>query len=512
LWTCALAAWQVFVNGRHWTGTDGIYIVDQMQYLSWIRSASQHGLVSNLFVLRQTPADYFQPAVIISAALTRLGVPGWVALLVWKPVAVIGVFAGFRAYVRECLPGRVARRVALILALFFGCFSTVYGVFSIVGDVMPLFLSWGYTFGLLAIGLMALTLVLHARAREVGRLTFLPGILGAVATTLHPWQGELIGVIVLVSELVMWRARTLTRQDLKLALATLAPIGVALLYYLILTKVDINWRLARDHSKHAFSLWTIIFACLPLLPPAALAWRPRQLSYIAVVTRVWLFSAFTVWLVSITALGATPLHAFDGITLPLGVLAVEGVTRYRPERLPAARAILVAVLLVLTVPANLYLMRYEKRLAAPSAGNSNFISPHEADALHYLARNPIPGGVLTEFYLGEAVPAETGRHTFVGHCMWSQPGCMPRAHAAQALFNRWLSPAKAQAFVRASGARFLLDDCLTPGPSLSSLGKLVVSVHRFGCASVIELVAPAAPTGPLAESAPDAALRTPWRQ
>ena len=46
-----------------WTGTDGFFIVDQMQYLAWIQSASHHLLVANLFVLRGTPSDYFQPAV-----------------------------------------------------------------------------------------------------------------------------------------------------------------------------------------------------------------------------------------------------------------------------------------------------------------------------------------------------------------------------------------------------------------------------------------------------------------
>src|SRR5947209_2802598 len=63
LWVLALDLWQVIAHSRVWTGTDGVYIVDQMQYLAWIRSASHNLLASNLFVLRATPADYFQPAV-----------------------------------------------------------------------------------------------------------------------------------------------------------------------------------------------------------------------------------------------------------------------------------------------------------------------------------------------------------------------------------------------------------------------------------------------------------------
>src|SRR6516164_4552017 len=61
-----LDLWQVVVHGQVWTGTDGEYAVDQLQYLAWIRDTATHGLVSNLFVLHSTPADYFQPAIMIS--------------------------------------------------------------------------------------------------------------------------------------------------------------------------------------------------------------------------------------------------------------------------------------------------------------------------------------------------------------------------------------------------------------------------------------------------------------
>ena len=130
-----------------WTGTDGVYLVDQMQYLAWIQSASHHALSSNLFVLRGTPADYFMPAVTLSAGLTALGVAPWLALLVWKPVAVLVAFFGFDAYVRRTVPGLWPRRAALVLALFFGSFTIVEGSFGVVGDLFAGFLSWGYTSG-----------------------------------------------------------------------------------------------------------------------------------------------------------------------------------------------------------------------------------------------------------------------------------------------------------------------------------------------------------------------------
>ncbi len=166
LWVVGLDLWQVVVHGRVWTGTDGVYVVDQLQYLSWIRSASEHFLSANLFVLRPTPADYFQPAVTVSAGMVALGVAPWLALLLWKPVAVLAGFFAFRAYVRGTIDGLWAQRISLTLALFFASATVVYGSFTTLGDLYPGFLSWGYTFGLLALAAIVAALVIYGRDRE----------------------------------------------------------------------------------------------------------------------------------------------------------------------------------------------------------------------------------------------------------------------------------------------------------------------------------------------------------
>ena len=113
MWVVALDVWRVVFDGSVWTGTDGVYIVDQMQYLAWIKDASHHVLASNLFVLRDTPADYFNPAVIVSGGLTALGMAPWLSLLLWKPVAVIAFFFAVRAFAWRLLTGLWPRRAAL---------------------------------------------------------------------------------------------------------------------------------------------------------------------------------------------------------------------------------------------------------------------------------------------------------------------------------------------------------------------------------------------------------------
>jgi hypothetical protein len=519
LWVLSLDLFQVVAHGRVWTGTDGFYLVDQMQYLAWIRAAAHHVLASNLFVLRDTPGDYFQPAVAISGGLAALGVAPWLALLLWKPVAVLAAFYGVREYARRSLDGVWARRTALLLGLFFGSFTVIYGSLAVLGDVLPAFLSWGYTFGLLALAAMLFALLSYERARRrpparAGArraIAWAPALLGALASSLHPWQGELLILMIVGSELLLWRGdRRAPRQPLLLVF-TVSATAIPLAYYAILGHADLSWRLARVASRHSFSLLSILLAVAPLLLPALLAYRGRPRSFLSAATRLWPVAALLIYLVSATSVSATPLHAFEGITIPLSILAIEGLRRVRVERLPARRALAVLAVAATTIPATVWLLHSSKQVVAPSPGNANFIAGDEHRALQYLAHDRRPGGVLTRFYLGVVVPAETGRRTFVGSCLWSEPNCAPRAELAQQLFDGSLAPDLTRGLLTQSGARFVLDDCETPADIDGLLASLTESVHRFGCATVYVLASPAPPSGPLAESPPNAALRASGR-
>jgi uncharacterized membrane protein len=522
LWVLALDAWQVIGHGRVWTGTDGVYIVDQLQYLAWIRDASRHLFASNLFVLRPTPADYFQPAVALSGGLSALGVVPWLSLLLWKPVAVGGCFFAVRAYVRRSMAGLWSRRAGLILALFFASFTVAYGKFTVLGDLFPAFLSWGYTFALLAIAAIVAAIVAYGKARDRQRLSYTPALLGAFASLLHPWHGELLIVIVLGAELALWRRRG--RPRLALPVVTLLGTGLPLLYYVVLGHLDLSWQLARQASRHSFSIWPILIYIAPLLLPALFAYRRPIRGFLDAATRSWPIASFVVFVFSATAAGATPLHAFEGITIPLAVLAVQGVQtesfahvvrRLRTWRLPGRarrRTIVWAIVALAIVPGALFQLNLARQLALPTRDNANFIDRDERSALDYLADRREPGGVLTRSYLGALVPSRTGRRTLVGDCLWSEPRCLKRTYVAQRLFGGTLGPRNAKLFVRRSGARFLLADCQTQADLRHVLGSLVVGVKRFGCASVIEVDAPGPPSGPLADLRADAVVRAPRGQ
>ncbi len=512
IWVLALDVWQVVAHGLVWTGTDGFFVIDQMQYLAWIRDASHHVLAANLFVLRPTPADYFQPAIAISGAIAALGVSPSLALLLWKPVAVVGMFYGVRAYVNHSLTMRPERRAALTLGLFFASFTVVYGAFGVIGDLGPAFLSWGYPFGLMAVAAMLFALVAYARDRSEDRIGFTAPVLGAVASSLHPWQGEVLILTLLGAEAVRWRAYAGAKERLSLPLVTVVATAIPLAYYGILGKADLSWDLARAAAVHSFSFWSIALALSPLVLPALLGYRTRPQSFLAAVTRTWPPAALLIYLVSATGLSSTPLHAFSGVTVPLAVLAVQGVRRIDAARLPRPKLLAWTLIAAFTLPATVYELSVAHEFMAPTPGNANFIARDERSALDYLAKDRDPGGVLTRFYLGSVVPARTGRRTFVGNCIWSEPNCTPRAQTVQALFDGTLSRRAARRFVKRTGARFVLADCQSPNSLVRTLGPLLIAVRHFGCATVYELDAPGPPLGPLAESRLDAAVRAPRRQ
>jgi hypothetical protein len=502
LWVLGLDLWQVVANSRVWTGTDGSYSVDQLQYLAWVQSASHHLLVANMFVLHPTPADYFQPAILISGILVALGMPGWLALLLWKPVGVIVLFLAVRTFARRALPqaGRGPWLAVIALTLFYGSFTTIYGSFGVVGDLFPGFMSWGYPFALLALAAMILSLLSYSSARAAGRMAWSPGILGALSGILHPWQGEVLVVIFVGLELTApatWSAlRRMRRADagqalrsprVRLAAVAFGGTLLALIYYAALDKLDISWALGRTASKHSMPGLAILLVILPLLLAALPGYRGAPRNFLIRIARVWPLATIVVFLQAGSAAGATPLHAFFGITLPLSVLAVDGCLRLGWRRLAHPRAVAAVVILLATAPATGYELWVARVNVEPAGGNANFITRGERDALSFLRRSHTPGGVLTRYYLGDAVPALTGRRTYVGDCIWSEPNCPARERQSSQLLQGEMPAPQAQQFVRSTGARFVLTDCQHNADLVPALGPLLVSVHRFGCATVYQL-------------------------
>ncbi len=506
-WAClaglALVSVAVLVpllsRGRPLSGADGLYPLDQLQYFAWIRESAHHWLIGNPYDLARGERAFLHPGFLISGLAVRLGLPVPLAYLMWKPVAVAVTFTGALLYVRRLLAARGQRHAALILALFAVMPATALVAWSgwggprrqytfdfISGEMWTGQYLWGYLMTALAVFSMPLVLLALERRRSGGPAWLLwASAAGALLITwLQPWQGATLGAIVVAVEAFRWwRGRERPRPEFAVVLvAAVLPA----IYYALLSRYDPAWKLAGEvnaaGSQPAWSWpwWAIVLTVAPLVVPAALAYRLRAPSWQEVAVRVWPLAALAVYALPVTF----PYHAFQGLTLPLAILAVQGVASVWAH---PPRWAVIAALAVMVLPG----LAHKLDVAATnihSGRDPYFVLGDERRALDWLARDPRPGGVLAPLYAGQIIPSATGRETWVGALSWS-PDFARRTGLATDLFQGRLGPARARRLVLDTRARFLFAQCGTAagGRLAPLLGPLVESVERFGCATVYVL-------------------------
>jgi hypothetical protein len=468
------------------SGGEGLAAADQLQYLAWIRSLGEHGLAADGFDLHAGNHVFLHPMFVISAALWRAGVNIAVSYLLWLPVAVAALFIGARRFVVATLESPPARTAALVLAIFFvtplaplsGWTVGSNGLGVLGGELAPTGAMFGYFPTPVAVGLLALFVVVlldMVEGSPSARRIAGAAAAGLVTAWIHPWQGATALIILAGLFIVVRPARRQAAMWLIPAAATAAPLG----YYAVLARADAGWRIAHvQNASNRPNILLLMVALAPLLVPAIASirrGRPRGRELRTVALWLWPAAALAVYFGS----PEFAPHALEGLSLPLAVLAVRAWRRHRWPRWSAALGILLA-----TVPGlvfDLQLM-HDAAVADPQG---LLLRHDETRALAYLEATRGPGGVLPSLRLSAAVPAYTGRRAWLGHAVWT-PDFAGRAQAVAAFFGGHLTPAQDQAFVRAVGARYLLDDC-EPAFSPRRLGGLRLAERRFGCVEVIEL-------------------------
>jgi len=483
--------WQAHLHHLVWTGGDGLIPMDDLQYLSWIREVSKHFLASDLFVLRATHHDYIEPLVGVAGGLTALGLAPKYALLLLTPFVAVALFFAVRAYARVMVAGFWERRIVLLIAFFFG------SVGLIQDDWLP-FLTWGYLPAVGAIAAAVGALVAYDYARVNHRLLWLPALFGLLAAWLHPWQGEELLLLLVGAEvLVRWRPSVLdgpaAAQEawearrfgaLTLPLLTVAGTLLPLVYYLALDRLDPIWSLGSQAAALHRPLPAILLGFVPLLVVGAFAYRVKPTSFTLLATMIWPAAALVVYVLCEAGLGSTPLHAFGGLTIPLAALAVIGWRNLPAQRLRSNKVLVVALVAAVTVPASITQVVRVPGVVGVPIHHLDFISLGDQRAIQFLANDPEPGGVLAPFNPGAVVPSETDRRSYDGDLFWSVPDESGRNRLAARLFAGKLTKPHALAFVRHSGARFLLEPCNVRADMWHIVGRLIRRSRRFGCATI----------------------------
>jgi hypothetical protein len=490
LW--ALVPFIALIGGSGvFNGSDGLGPQDHMQYLSFIRDAGEHFLISNRFDVTPDRHLFLDPVFAISGLVWKLGASIQLAFLLWLPVAVTVLFAGFAAYARRLLaPDRAAVVIALILAFFYvapamplaewlhGSTNLRFGTQVVGLEMFAGSYPWGGFPAAISIGLMPLFLlgverVLEPSARAPGRsqrwYVIWSGLAGMLVSWLHPWQG--ITLLAIVAGLVLWARLGRRAPSLVVPVAlTAAPLG----YFYLLSHTHSSWQIVSHPNSFSHVGWWFVLGMLPLLLVLP-GFRGRDLDLQERALRLWPVAAFAIYF----AMDRTWFyHSFAALSLPLGILAVKG---WRERHVP--RPVLAAVVLAVTVPGMVYAVQ---QLA--KSRPDHFFTPGEASALAFLNSSPRPGAVLAPATpLGQAVPAFAGRQTYVGHYYWT-PDYSHRMPRVDALFDGRLSAPQAIELVRASGAAFLASDCRRGRVNLEPLlATAIVRTRRFGCATVYEL-------------------------
>ncbi|MCX6393403.1 MAG: hypothetical protein NTY57_00910 [Solirubrobacterales bacterium] len=506
----------LLLKGRTWSGGESAVALDQLQYLAWIREAGNHGLIGNRWDFAPDSRVFLHPGFLISGLLFKLGVPIQAAYAaLWKPVAAVMTFAAALLWVRSLVVGIWARRGALFIVLFAVMPWSGLVKFFNIGDrrnnyiwglkldfmsgeiwtVQPL---QGYSMTAIAIALMVFVLLGIAK-RSAGdgstRLLVLLSLGSGLVMWLQPWQGgETLLIIGFVEGFRRWRYG----RSIDFGLVWLFVLGaIPAVYYAVLSKTDAAWKLAGEVNQAdgsplwGWPWWVVLLTLAPLGLPALFALRRRDLSWGQAAARFWPLAALIVFL---QPFGTFPFHSAQGLMFPIGVLAVQGMTSFRPRWVPRPSFWwVVPVLVFLSVPGTIHKMwsvyNQINKVAYPY-----YVAPGEQRALRFLELDPEPGGVMTDEYGGLLIPAYTGREAFIGPFSWT-PNYFQRALPVGAIFGNFMSPAAAQAAVESTGARFIFQAChgkAQPPTSLRrELGQAILSTHDFGCARVYVLRASA---------------------
>ena len=529
LFVVGTVAWHVIFDGLTWSGAFG-YVFDSMQYLAWTREMGDHLFSANMFSLDPPVRNYINPGLKISGLLYWVGFSPALAYGIWVPLGIVALIFTVTKFIRNLGLSGWAAIAALAIALLYklpaGDFiksivpkqnwnATVYAGY----DTWPTFWSWGYSLTAIAISLLCAGVMVYERERSNNKAFSLPlATIALVTAWLQPWQGALLLGMIVLGELLALRAlepdnRFPQRPRATLVITTCIAGVLPLAYYAVMGVVDDSWRingLQANRYLQGVSWWTPLLVLFPLLLAAIpeVLRRPQRISEIMI--RLWPPLAIAQMLtIAATGVGNTAQHALKGVSIPLAILAVKGVSPWFKKLTPRlAGALGVGAILLLTVPGAWYQLKDQAHEMTWPGNGGYYIAKGDQRALDFIAAAPGKGGVVASSLIGSMVPWQTGRQTWVGHETWT-PRFQSRSQFMEVLLGGalpyWNPPGDPAAFVNWTGAAWLIDDCfhshnrklhiaavkkhdrVNLDELSTQLKSVTAATHRFGCATVYEL-------------------------
>ena len=258
------------------------------------------------------------------------------------------------------------------------------------------------------------------RLRETGvpwrpRSAALAAGAAMLVSALHPWQGAMIIAVVGVSALWAAVVREASWRELARALwPVLAAPLVPAAYYFVLRHADASWEAGTDNYATPLDgtmTFRLAVALAPLAIPALLGYRGRVAGLGERILRLWAPLGVLLYLFP-----GTPVrfHAFNGLSIPLAVLAARGLAPYVARAWSAGgsrRGLAVAVAVgwcaLLVLPGTVDRVRSARGAVYLNQQPFN-LNQGEADALDAITDGGGGGGVLTSVDLAALVPYRTG--------------------------------------------------------------------------------------------------------
>ena len=375
-------------------------------------------MIANPFVLEPTGTVLVHAGLLLSGAVTALGVDPAIWYLLWKPVAVVVLFVAAHrvrpahhqrrvastcvARRRTLLPGAGgddhrsrSRRRGLRPAPHPRHYNALWTVWAL----------WGLPFTAITIRLATDAPCLRACPDRLRVGPVAAGV-ALLCAWLQPWQGATLLTILVATELLR---RADGERRMHVLVATVVAGKRSLLYYFVLGQVDDSWRLAGEINLGS-ELPTWMFAAAFAIDSArrllSSSVPPGSRTF---AVRVWPVAALGQYCVlQIGQIGTFPLHAIEGLAFPFGTLAVIGV-RHAFRDVPAQRRRVVltigtVLIVLLLVPSTIWRLGDDRDHVLSGETPSPFFLRRGERARESLREQPGEGGVLSEIYLGVLVP------------------------------------------------------------------------------------------------------------